>query len=159
MYYQRIAECCSEIGATSEMINDLMVKMQESARKCDYDEHTEKWILVVLLTETLDENSLFPSLDCDYSFYHGMLKGIESLDASCFYGRTFGVQFAPSVTSIFNAIGIILATCSLSWESGTTAFSSLDKITKLQANKWITLSYKISKIHSNRSPQIFFDVC
>ncbi|KAI6178116.1 Hormone-sensitive lipase [Aphelenchoides besseyi] len=88
-----------------------------------------------------------------------MLKGIEGLDASCFYGRAFGFRFAPSATSIFNVIGIILATYSLSWESGTAAFSSLDKITKLQANKWITLSYKISKIHSNRSPQIFFDLC
>ncbi|KAI6192718.1 Hosl-1 [Aphelenchoides besseyi] len=180
MYYQRIAECCSEIHETSEMINDLMLKMQEAARKCDYDEHTpgngfrslicvcdmvalhlvaelkkcsetrnsllfqsttvckdlENYVAilrffalsfqqVVLLTETLDENSLFPSLDCDYSLYHGMLKGIEGLDASCFYGRTFGFQFAPSVTSIFNVIGIILATYSLSWESGTAAFSSL----------------------------------
>ncbi|KAI6187983.1 Hormone-sensitive lipase [Aphelenchoides besseyi] len=121
--------------------------------------HTGKWISVVLWTETLDENSLFPSLHCDYSSYRGMLKGIESLDASCFYGRTFGFQFVPSVASIFNAIGIILATYSLSWESGTAAFSSLDKITKLQANKWITLSYKIPKIYSNRSLQIFFDLC
>ncbi|KAI6178113.1 hypothetical protein M3Y98_00465900 [Aphelenchoides besseyi] len=87
--------------------------------------HTGKWISVVLLSETLDENSLFPSLDCDYSLYHGMLKGIEGLDASCFYGRAFGFRFAPSVTSIFNAIGIILATYSWSWESGTAAFSSL----------------------------------
>ncbi|KAI6202938.1 hypothetical protein M3Y94_00499000 [Aphelenchoides besseyi] len=162
------------------MINELMVKMQEAARQCDYDEHTpgngfrslicvcdmvalhlvaelkkcletrssllfqsttvckdlENYVAilrffalsfqqVVLLTETLDEKSLFPSLDCEYSSYHGMLKGIESLDASCFYGRSFGFQFAPSVTSIFNVIGIILATYSLSWESGTAAFSSL----------------------------------
>ncbi|KAI6192657.1 hypothetical protein M3Y96_01250200 [Aphelenchoides besseyi] len=33
--------------------------------------------------------------------------------------------FAPRATSIFNATGIILATYSLSWESGTAAFSSL----------------------------------
>ncbi|KAI6188383.1 hypothetical protein M3Y98_00348900 [Aphelenchoides besseyi] len=54
-----------------------------------------------------------------------MLKGIESLDASCFYGRTFGFQFAPSVTSTFSVIEINSATYSLSWESGTAACSSL----------------------------------
>ncbi|KAI6201604.1 Hormone-sensitive lipase [Aphelenchoides besseyi] len=80
---------------------------------------------IVLLTETLDENSLFPSLDCEYSLYRRMLKGIESLDASCFYGRTFGFQFAPSVTSTFSVIEINSATYSLSWESGTAACSSL----------------------------------
>ncbi|KAI6202814.1 hypothetical protein M3Y94_00483700 [Aphelenchoides besseyi] len=97
---------------------------------------------VVLLTETLDEKSLFPSLDCEYSSYHGMLKGIESLDASCFYGRSFGFQFAPSVTSIFNVIGIILATYSLSWESGTAALCIVylmkyERMTLLQAYHYV----------------------
>jgi len=40
----------------------------------------------------LDSGSLFPPLDSEYSQYNKILKGIESLDASCFYGRLFGSQ-------------------------------------------------------------------
>jgi hypothetical protein len=40
----------------------------------------------------LDENSLFPSLDGDYQQYNVMFRGIESLDGSCFYGRSLGFQ-------------------------------------------------------------------
>ncbi|KAI6218452.1 hypothetical protein M3Y95_01165700 [Aphelenchoides besseyi] len=179
-YYKRIADCCSEIHETSDMISELLVKIQEAAQKCDYDEHTpgngfrsltcvcdmvtlhlvsvlkkcaetrgsllfrsttvckdlENYVAilrffvlsfqqVVLLIDALEENSLFPSLDGDYSLYHGILKGIESLDASCFYGRSFGFQFTPTVTLIFNVIGIVLATYSLSWNNGSEAFGSL----------------------------------
>jgi hypothetical protein len=47
---------------------------------------------VVLLIDSMDEGSLFPSLQGDYSAHNGFFKGIESLDASCFYGRSFGFQ-------------------------------------------------------------------
>lgn len=40
----------------------------------------------------MDEGSLFPSLEGDYAQHNGFFKGIESLDASCFYGRSFGFQ-------------------------------------------------------------------
>ncbi|KAI6182701.1 hypothetical protein M3Y97_00409100 [Aphelenchoides bicaudatus] len=79
----------------------------------------------VLLIESLDEGSLFPSLEGDYSIHDGFFKGLESLDASCFYGRAFGFQFVPSVTLIFNVVGIFLANYSLSWGSCSTAIGSL----------------------------------
>ncbi|CAD5216034.1 unnamed protein product [Bursaphelenchus okinawaensis] len=80
---------------------------------------------VVFLLEDMPSSSLFPPLDSDYMKYSGVLKGIENLDASCFYGRSFGFQFSPSVTRIFRLIGIVLATYSLSWDNGSAAFSSL----------------------------------
>ena len=58
-------------------------------------------------------------MEGDYNKFHGLLKGIESLDATCFYGRSFGFAFTPSVKLIFNLIGIVLASYSLSWGNGT----------------------------------------
>nr|CAD2147274.1 unnamed protein product [Meloidogyne enterolobii] len=79
---------------------------------------------VVSLLDVLDNNSLFPPLNSDYQQYNIMFRGIENLDASCFYGRSLGFQFSPSITRIFRFIGLILATYSLSWES-SVALSSL----------------------------------
>uniref|UniRef100_A0A914XCR2 Hormone-sensitive lipase n=1 Tax=Plectus sambesii TaxID=2011161 RepID=A0A914XCR2_9BILA len=73
----------------------------------------------------LPKDSLFPPLDSDYSKYDGMLKSIETLDSSCFYGRPLGFQFSPSVGRVFHFIGVILATYSLSWEKGHGPFGSL----------------------------------
>jgi hormone-sensitive lipase len=47
---------------------------------------------VAVFIDSLEEGSLFPSLEGDYSIHDGFLKGLESLDASCFYGRAFGSQ-------------------------------------------------------------------
>ncbi|KAI6239120.1 hypothetical protein M3Y99_00615300 [Aphelenchoides fujianensis] len=210
-YYRRIGECCTEVEGDerhdrrlvsseppihSLFCSELLIKIQEAAKRCDYDEKTpgngfrslvcvcdqvilhlisvlkkcsdtrggllfrsttvckdlENYVAilrffvlsfqqvssnrhdcsmpvcleVVLLIDALDENSLFPKLTGDYTMYHGILKGIESLDASCFYGRSFGFQFTPTVTLIFNVIGIVLATYSLSWGNGaSSAFGSL----------------------------------
>ncbi|KAI1731965.1 alpha/beta hydrolase fold domain-containing protein [Ditylenchus destructor] len=89
---------------------------------------------VILMLNMLQENSLFPPLDSDYDQFHGILKAVESLDASCFYGRPLGFQFPHSVARIFRIIGIVLATYSLSWESRATAFASLINSGKLLLN-------------------------
>ncbi|KAI1725470.1 alpha/beta hydrolase fold domain-containing protein [Ditylenchus destructor] len=89
---------------------------------------------VILMLNMLQENSLFPPLDTDYEQFHGILKAVESLDASCFYGRPLGFQFPHSVARIFRIIGIVLATYSLSWESRATAFASLINSGKLLLN-------------------------
>jgi len=47
---------------------------------------------VVSLLDVLDNNSLFPPLNSDYQQYNIMFRGIENLDASCFYGRSLGFQ-------------------------------------------------------------------
>ncbi|KAI6177498.1 Hosl-1 [Aphelenchoides bicaudatus] len=180
VYYDRIAECCTEISSSTALISELVQKIQKTAQKCDFDEKTpgngyrslicvcdmvllhlvstlkkcsetrgslmfrsttickelENYVAIfrflilafqqtVLMIESLDEGSLFPSLEGDYSLHDGFFKGIESLDASCFYGRSFGFQFVPSVTLIFNVIGIVLATYSLSWGNRSSAFGSL----------------------------------
>lgn len=62
---------------------------------------------VGLLIDSLDEGSLFPSLEGDYSVHDGFFKGLESLDASCFYGRSFGFQVS---FGLFNTI-LIMANC------------------------------------------------
>lgn len=87
----------------------------------------------------LADGSLFPSLDSECNAYIRIMKGIESLDSSCFYGRPLGFQvcsmlydnfyrsfqFPPSVARIFRVIGVVLATYSLSWEKGHGAIGSL----------------------------------
>jgi hypothetical protein len=45
-----------------------------------------------MLIDSMDEGSLFPSLEGNYNIHDGFFKAIESLDASCFYGRAFGFQ-------------------------------------------------------------------
>nr|CAD2200410.1 unnamed protein product [Meloidogyne enterolobii] len=104
----RLSHCCKEIEAYVAIIRFLILAYQQ----------------VVSLLDVLDNNSLFPPLNSDYQQYNIMFRGIENLDASCFYGRSLGFQFSPSITRIFRVIGLILATYSLSWES-TVALSSL----------------------------------
>uniref|UniRef100_A0AC35TKH2 ETS domain-containing protein n=1 Tax=Rhabditophanes sp. KR3021 TaxID=114890 RepID=A0AC35TKH2_9BILA len=71
-------------------------------------------------------DSLFPPIDKeDYTPYFGVFKGIESLDASCFYSRPLGFQFCPSISKMFKVIGIFLATYSLSWEKGSGPIGSI----------------------------------
>ncbi|VBB27319.1 unnamed protein product [Acanthocheilonema viteae] len=70
------------------------------------------------------DNCLFPDLNGDYAKYQAMLGGIEVLDPSCFYGRSLGFQFPPSIGRIFRLIGVILAIYSLSWEKGGSTLGS-----------------------------------
>uniref|UniRef100_A0A0R3RLZ8 Hormone-sensitive lipase n=1 Tax=Elaeophora elaphi TaxID=1147741 RepID=A0A0R3RLZ8_9BILA len=70
------------------------------------------------------DNCLFPDLNGDYTKYQTLLGGIEVLDPSCFYGRSLGFQFPPSVGRIFRLIGVILAIYSLSWEKGRSTLGS-----------------------------------
>ena len=44
------------------------------------------------MLDSLEEGSLFPPLEGDYQKYNVLLKSIESLDATCFYGRPIGFQ-------------------------------------------------------------------
>ena len=44
------------------------------------------------MLDSLAEGSLFPPLEGDYQKYNVLLKSIESLDATCFYGRPIGFQ-------------------------------------------------------------------
>ena len=44
------------------------------------------------MLDSLEEGSLFPPLEGDYQKYSVLLKSIESLDATCFYGRPIGFQ-------------------------------------------------------------------
>ncbi|KAL7075621.1 hypothetical protein ACQ4LE_005412 [Meloidogyne hapla] len=105
----RLSHCCKEIEAYVAILRFLILAYQQ----------------VVSLLDVLDGSSLFPPLDSDYQQYNIMFRGIENLDASCFYGRSLGFQFSPSITRIFRVIGLILATYSLSWETSSAALSSL----------------------------------
>uniref|UniRef100_A0A0N5B1D1 Hormone-sensitive lipase n=1 Tax=Syphacia muris TaxID=451379 RepID=A0A0N5B1D1_9BILA len=83
------------------------------------------FLKVITTSDDLSDNSLFPPLDGDCKKYTRLLRGIEALDASCFYGRALGFQFAPSVGRVFRFIGVVLATYSLSWEKGYGPLNSL----------------------------------
>ncbi len=48
----------------------------------------------------MPNDSLFPALDADHSKYLAVLRSIEALDSSCFYGRPLGFQ-VPSIL-LFN---------------------------------------------------------
>uniref|UniRef100_A0A915DPR8 Hormone-sensitive lipase n=1 Tax=Ditylenchus dipsaci TaxID=166011 RepID=A0A915DPR8_9BILA len=82
---------------------------------------------VIAMLSMLDQDSLFPPLGGDYEQFNGIMKGIESLDASCFYGRLLGFQFSPSVTKIFSFIGVALATYSLMFDPHSASIESLIK--------------------------------
>uniref|UniRef100_A0A1I7X9D6 Hormone-sensitive lipase n=1 Tax=Heterorhabditis bacteriophora TaxID=37862 RepID=A0A1I7X9D6_HETBA len=75
--------------------------------------------------EALPLGSLFPPLEGSYDKYYEMLKGLEQLDSTCFYGRPLGFQFSPSINRIFRFIGIVLASYSLSWEKGHGPIGSI----------------------------------
>ncbi|VDD95568.1 unnamed protein product [Enterobius vermicularis] len=67
---------CKEIEAYAAVLRFFVLSLQQ----------------VVSTTNELAENSLFPPLNDDYSKHKKLLKGIEALDASCFYGRALGFQ-------------------------------------------------------------------
>ena len=105
--------------------------------------------------DTSDDDCLFP-LQQDSALISdkiSIMRRIEQLDNSCFYGRSMGFQvtliiiiiiiiiiimlqlimidwfiwfqFAPSIGRVFHFIGIVLATYSVRWEKGTSWASLL----------------------------------
>lgn len=73
--------------------------------------------------------SLFPDLDGDYSMYRGLLKGIEELDSSCFYGRPMGFQVRHTVSSENNEYKwwyILSSFCCITSKSWIMLFTLLE---------------------------------
>uniref|UniRef100_A0A915EKV5 Hormone-sensitive lipase n=1 Tax=Ditylenchus dipsaci TaxID=166011 RepID=A0A915EKV5_9BILA len=114
----RISYYCKEIESFGAILRFLTLSFHQ----------------VIRMIPMLEPDSLFPPLNCEYGQFNNVLKGIESLDASCFYGRLLGFQFIPSVTRVFRIIGIILATYSLTWESRSAAIGSLINSGKMLLN-------------------------
>jgi hypothetical protein len=56
------------------------------------------------MMDVLDESSLFPPLDSDYQQYNILFRGIESLDGSCFYGRSLGFQVLKSSHKFLSSV-------------------------------------------------------
>ncbi|KAI1693883.1 alpha/beta hydrolase fold domain-containing protein [Ditylenchus destructor] len=150
VYTTRIAECCQEIYISLDLIRDTVEKFLEAAKSRDYDANTPgngfrslvciidvvtlRLVSVISMLSMLDDDSLFPPLNSDYEQFNGILKGIESLDASCFYGRHLGFQFSQSVKRIFNVIGMVLAGYSMSWTIGCGSVGILMNSAKLLLN-------------------------
>ncbi|CAL2049951.1 unnamed protein product [Caenorhabditis brenneri] len=88
-------------------------------------EYLNKSIPLCLESEKNMRGSLFPPLDGNYETYQEILRVMEKLDSSVFFGRPIGFQFSPSINKIFRIIGVVLATYSLSWEKGHGAIGSL----------------------------------
>ncbi|GMR61075.1 hypothetical protein PMAYCL1PPCAC_31270 [Pristionchus mayeri] len=105
----RITHYCKELEAYGTVVRFLC----------------ESFSKTLLASSEMPSTSLFPSLEGSYEKYHQILKDMEKLDSSCFYGRPLGFQFSPSVSRVFRFIGIVLATYSLSWEKGHGALGSL----------------------------------
>ncbi|GMT07176.1 hypothetical protein PENTCL1PPCAC_29350, partial [Pristionchus entomophagus] len=105
----RITHYCKELEAYATVVRFLC----------------ESFAKTLAAASEMPSCSLFPSLEGSYEKYHQILKDMEKLDASCFYGRPLGFQFSPSVGRVFRFIGIVLATYSLSWEKGHGAIGSL----------------------------------
>ncbi|VDM49415.1 unnamed protein product [Toxocara canis] len=105
----RASYYCKEVESYCAVLKFLLLSLQQ----------------VISTAEKLPNGSLFPPLDDDYSKYQSLLRGIEALDSSCFYGRPLGFHFSPSVGRIFRFIGVVLATFSLSWEKGHGPIGSL----------------------------------
>ncbi|CCD67458.1 Hormone-sensitive lipase [Caenorhabditis elegans] len=104
----RISHFCKELEAYATVIDYL-----------------NKFIPLCLETERNMRGSLFPPLDGNYETYQEILRVMEKLDSSVFFGRPIGFQFSPSINKIFRIIGVVLATYSLSWEKGHGAIGSL----------------------------------
>uniref|UniRef100_A0A8R1HXG5 Hormone-sensitive lipase n=2 Tax=Caenorhabditis japonica TaxID=281687 RepID=A0A8R1HXG5_CAEJA len=104
----RISHFCKELEAYATVIDYL-----------------NKSIPLCLQSEKNMRGSLFPPLDGNYETYQEILRVMEKLDSSVFFGRPIGFQFSPSINKIFRIIGIVLATYSLSWEKGHGAIGSL----------------------------------
>ncbi|KAH7728848.1 Protein C46C11.1 b [Aphelenchoides avenae] len=105
----RLVHCCKETEAYAAVLRFLVLAGRQ----------------VISAVPTLDPGCLFPPLEGDYSQYSFVFKGIESLDATCFYGRALGHQFTPSVEIIFRVIGYALAAFSLAWDKDGSAIGSL----------------------------------
>uniref|UniRef100_A0A914Q949 Hormone-sensitive lipase n=1 Tax=Panagrolaimus davidi TaxID=227884 RepID=A0A914Q949_9BILA len=104
----RISHHCKEVEGFAAVLRFLILAYQQ----------------VIAGMEMFAENSLFPPLEGEYERYTSFLRGIESLDTSCFYARPLGFQFSPSVARIFRVIGFVLATYSLSWDKEEGPISS-----------------------------------
>ncbi|RCN30304.1 hormone-sensitive lipase [Ancylostoma caninum] len=105
----RLAHYCKELEAFVNVIHFLMDSLP----------------LCIGNAASMPSGSLFPPLHGNYEKYHEMLRGLEQLDSTCFYGRPLGFQFSPSVNRIFRLIGIVLASYSLSWEKGHGPIGSI----------------------------------
>uniref|UniRef100_F1KVG3 Hormone-sensitive lipase n=1 Tax=Ascaris suum TaxID=6253 RepID=F1KVG3_ASCSU len=105
----RTSYYCKEVESYCAVLRFLLLALQQ----------------VINTAEKLPGSSLFPPLSDDYSKYQDLLKRIQALDSSCFYGRPLGFQFSASVGKIFRFIGVVLATYSLSWEKGHGPIGSL----------------------------------
>ncbi|KAL6722562.1 hypothetical protein Aduo_017676 [Ancylostoma duodenale] len=105
----RLAHYCKELEAFVNVIHFLMDSLP----------------LCIGNAASMPSGSLFPPLHGNYDKYHEMLRGLEQLDSTCFYGRPLGFQFSPSVNRIFRLIGIVLASYSLSWEKGHGPIGSI----------------------------------
>ncbi|VDO40956.1 unnamed protein product [Haemonchus placei] len=105
----RLAHYCKELEAFANVVHFLI----DSLPVCIENQ------------ASMPSRSLFPPLDGNYDKYHGMLRALEQLDPTCFYGRPLGFQFSPSVNRIFRVIGIVLASYSLSWEKGHGPIGSI----------------------------------
>ncbi|CAI2356887.1 unnamed protein product [Caenorhabditis sp. 36 PRJEB53466] len=104
----RISHFCKELEAYATVIDYL-----------------NKSIPLCLESEKSMRGSLFPPLEGEYDTYQEILRIMEKLDSSVFFGRPIGFQFSPSINKIFRIIGVVLATYSLSWEKGHGAIGSL----------------------------------
>ncbi|CAJ0953908.1 unnamed protein product, partial [Mesorhabditis belari] len=120
----------SLLRVCSEMRGSLMFRLSHYTKEIEAY-NTVVYFLLEALPQTLStqeampDGFLFPNLKGDYGKWHELLRGVEKLDSSCFYGRPLGFQFSPTCSRIFRFIGIILATYSLSWEKGHGPIGSL----------------------------------
>nr|CDJ85515.1 Hormone-sensitive lipase and Alpha beta hydrolase fold-3 domain containing protein [Haemonchus contortus] len=105
----RLAHYCKELEAFANVVHFLI----DSLPVCIENQ------------ASMPSRSLFPPLDGSYDKYYEMLRALEQLDPTCFYGRPLGFQFSPSVNRIFRVIGIVLASYSLSWEKGHGPIGSI----------------------------------
>ncbi|CAI5454221.1 unnamed protein product [Caenorhabditis angaria] len=113
-----IEQRCSFVFRLSHFCKEL----ESYATVIDY---LNKSIPLCLDIEKNMRGSLFPPLDGCYEKHQEVLKIMERLDSTVFFGRPLGFQFSPSINKIFRVIGIVLATYSLSWEKGHGPIGSL----------------------------------
>ena len=105
------------------------------------------------MLDSLEEGSLFPPLEGDYQKYSVLLKSIESLDATCFYGRPIGFQvFLLLKAIIVESNGTGQRQKLKSWEIfdfSTFTFQTqllLSTIGKILSDKVKALKYPIPKL-------------
>ncbi|CAJ0577267.1 unnamed protein product, partial [Mesorhabditis spiculigera] len=120
----------SLLRVCSEMRDSIMFRLSHYCKEIEAYNTVVHFLLnalpMTLETEAaMPDGFLFPPLEGDYGKWHELLRGVEQLDSSCFYGRPIGFQFSPTCSRIFRFIGVILATYSLSWERGHGPIGSL----------------------------------